>query len=444
VEAPGRDAVGPVPPGDVTMGEGGAVDVTVTEGGAPSPARFAWSRSDGARQDDRIVGSGRVDLAPGDWTWTATRGFEYEPVTGSVTVAGGAPASVSVALDRVVDTTGWMSLDTHVHDAWSPDGSIMPEDQLRHAAAHGLEIVLHTDHEIIADHAGVAEAAGVASWVRSLLGEEVTAPIPEHMTMLTVVPDGTPRGGPVRWYGLDLPDLFAAMRARSQGGLNLFNHPGYMDLVGWDPVAAAPTITDPTLLGLPAGGSTWSFDFDGIEVMNGTASPFAGGNGRFEKWQSLLNAGHRILPVGCSDDHGGNEIGFPHTLVLLDAATPADATDAALRDALTAGHVTISAGAFVDVRSGSAMPGDLVPSDGTLPLAIHVEAPAAIDVTHVVVFVNCDEVAQVPADDPDGIVKLDTSLDLELSADATVTVAAFGAGLRPACRSSRRRACLAA
>lgn len=430
-EAPGRDPVGPVEPGDVTMGGAGSVEVVVTEQGLAAPARLHWQRTDGVVQHDWVIRDAVVSLAPGTWTWTATRGFAYEPVTGTVEVRVGRTSAVAVALERVVDTAGWRSLDTHVHDSWSPDGSVTPEDQVRHAAAHGLELVLHTNHEIIVDETHLPVDADVNLWVQSFVGEEVTASVPEHMTMLTVVPDGSVRGGPVRWYGLDLPSLFAAMLDRSEGGLRIFNHPGYMDLVGWDPVTATPAVTDPVLLGLPAGSAVWSFDFEGIEVMNGMSSPFAQGNGRFEKWQSLLNAGHRVFPVGCSDDHGGDEVGFPVSFVALDTDAPFTVRDDDLLDALRLGHVTASAGAFLRVSVGDAMPGDLVGASGAVTVAIEVAAPRAIDVTHVVVFRDCDEVAQLATDAPDGIVKLETTVDVVVDQDASITVAAFGAGLLP-------------
>ena len=70
-------------------------------------------------------------------------------------------------------------------------------------------------------------------------------------------------------------------------------------------------------------------------------------------------------------------------------------------------------------------------ASGSVDLSIAVTAPSAIDVTHVVVFANCDEVARIETTEPHGIVKLETILPLTFSSDTHVTIAAFGADFLP-------------
>lgn len=424
--APGRDAGVPGPSRDLQLGPAGALDVRIEEGGSPVPARIALLRDDGLRVDVWTAGASVEALPPGVWSWTLTRGYEYAPVVGAVEVPPGGSADLHAALARVVDTTGWMSIDTHVHSAHSPDSRMDPPTQVRHAAAHGLDVVLHTEHEHIVEQTDNPERAGVAGFIASVIGQEMTATVPEHMTMFPLVPDGSPRGGPIAWYGKDIATLFDEMHARSEGGINILNHPGYLDLVGWDYVAGVPTLDDPTLIGLAPDAALWSWNLEGIEVMNGHGSPFADGNRRFEKWQSLLNAGHLVFPAGCSDDHGGDETGFPRTYVQSATDDPADLDLDGLVEAMRAGAVSVSAGAFLRVSIDGAGPGSLVTASGTVPLAVEVEA-AAIDVTHVVVFANCDEIAQVEATDPLGVVKLDTVIDVPVAGDTQIVVAAFGA-----------------
>ncbi len=433
---PGRDEAAPIavdPDGGdlaITMGGGGTVSLAITDDLGPVPARVVLRRDDGKRIDLWTAGTSDEPVPPGHYTWTATRGFEYEPVAGAIDVPPGSPVRLTATLQHVVDTTGFVSLDTHVHSAHSPDSRMLPQLQMLHAAAHGVDVVVHTEHEVIADQSADIALAGLTGRVAQISGEEVTATIPEHMTMFPAQSDGTPRGGPVRWYGLDLTDLFAAMRARSDGGINIFNHPGYMDLVGWDVVTATPTLDDPTRLGLAADADLWSWDFDGIEVMNSFRSPFADGNHRFDLWQSLLNAGHRVTATGCSDDHGGDETGYPRVYV----AAPEDLAhldEPAIVDAFRGGRAVVSGGAFARVSIDDQGPGALVAATGEVMLHVHVEAPAAVDVTKIVVFANCDEVASLPATAPNGVVKFDGDVALAISGDTHVTVAAFGEGALP-------------
>jgi hypothetical protein len=425
--APGRDPGELVPVEgtalELPIGLAGELAVEVTQDGAPTPARIVLVREDGARLDLWTRGSSNEAVPPGSWSYTVTRGFEIEPVTGQLEV----PGALSVSLQAVVDTTGWRSLDTHVHSAHSPDSRIDPLEQVVHAAAHGLDVVLHTEHELITEQHSNPEAAGVAPFVVSMVGQEVTATVPEHMTLLPLVPDGTLRGGPIPWYQLDIAELFAAMRERSNGGITIFNHPGYMDLVGWDVLTASPTLQDPTLLGLAPDAQLWSWDFDGIEVMNGFSSPFAGGNHRFDHWMSLVNAGHPVTAVGCSDDHGGDEVGFPRTYVPSEGSFE----EVHVIDALREGRAIVSAGAFARVDIEGRGPGELVAGTGSVELELAVTGARAIDVTDVLVFANCDEVARLQADDPDGLVKLAATLTVPVEGDTSLVVAAFGQDLLP-------------
>jgi hypothetical protein len=415
-----------VEPGDtlaLRVGAKGALWTEVDGDGAPMPARLELVRQDGVRATVFTNGRSEAPLAPGTWDWTATRGYLFAPRTGRVVVPPGGVGLLITELTREVDLDGWRSVDTHVHSAESPDSRMDPPTQVLHAAAHGLDVVLHTEHEHVVDVTTWADEAGVGAFVESLGGQEVTATVPEHLTMVGVTPDGTPRGGFVDWYGKDLDQVFAAMKARSGGGANILNHPGYMDRIGWDVLTAEPTLTNPEWLGLSPDAALWSWNFEGIEVMNGFNSPFADGNHRFELWQSLLNAGHRVSPVGCSDDHGGDEVGFPRTLF----AGPD------VVDALRAGRVTVSAGAVLQVDVAGAGPGDLADAtSGEVGLHVVALAPSAFDVTHVVVFANCDQVASVAAADPRGPRKLDVVVPVAVDGDTQVVVAAFGREPLPA------------
>lgn len=426
--AEGRDGQPPVAmaPGDtlvLRVGPPGVLWTEVDGDGGPIPARIELTRDDGARATVFTPGRSETPLAPGTWTFVATHGFTHAPREGTVLVPAGGVGLLGATLEREVDDAGWRALDTHVHTAESPDSRMDPVGQVLHAAAHGVDVVLHTEHEHVVDVTGYAAEGQVQAFVQSIGGQEVTATIPEHLTMMGVVPDGSPRGGFVEWYGLDLDQIFGAMRERSNGGVNLLNHPSYMDRIGWDVVTASPTLTHPEWLGLPADAALWSWDFDGIEVMNGTRSPFADGNHRFELWQSLLDAGHRIAPIGCSDDHGGDEVGFPRTL--FSGADPLEA--------IREGRVVVSMGAFLDVDVDGAGPGDTAgATGGEVAVHVRVEALRTIDVSHAVVFAGCDQVATLPATDRAGVTKLDETVRVPVAADTQVTVAVFGQGPLPA------------
>lgn len=430
-----------VRPGEVdvelTVSAAGQLDYTVVDDvGELAPARLHLVDAEGGSRTVWLDGSGTQPVPPGSYSFTATRGYEHAPVTGTLEVLEGGSAALELTMVPLVDTSGWVSIDTHVHSWDSPDSRVDPEDVLLHAAAHGLDLVLHTEHEHIVDRSGLPAESGLDRWVDSIGGEEVTASVPEHLTMFPVEPDGSYRGGPVEWFGRDLDELFGLMRERSGGGVNLLNHPSYLGDIDWDRILAEPGMDDPTLLGLAPDAALWSWDLDGIEVMNGHGVPFAGGNERWLDWQSMLNAGRPLVAVGCSDDHGGMKVGFPRTYVPASTDVPREVATDEVVVAFHEGRALASAGAFARLQvDGVAGIGDLhAPTGDTVELALSIEAIPEIDVTHAVVFWNCDTLLQVPASDPGGVVKLDERLSIPvdlLDGDGHLTVAAFGAERLP-------------
>ena len=437
-EGDGRDDAAPV---EVTVGQTGldlvleprgTLAYAITADGAPSPGRLALERTDGKRLTFWLKDTGTLGVPPGTWDWTVTRGYEFAPARGTVDIPDDGEGSIDAALTRELDTAGWISVDTHVHSSDSPDSRVDQPIQLLHAAAHGLDIVVHTEHENIVDRSTVPAEAGLDAWVNNVIGEEVTSVAVEHMTMFPAVPDGSPRGGFVQWYGMDIDELFAAMRERSGGGVNLINHPSWLDEIGWDRVAGAPT-TDPALLGFEPTDALWSWNLDGMEVMNGHGNIFNDGNRRFDNWMSMVNTGKKMIAVGCSDDHGGGSVGFPRTYVRAPSDAPEDLDIDALTASFQAGQAVVSAGAFATVSIEGAGPGDqLTDTDGAVELALQITALPEIDVTHFVVFVNCDQVASVLATSPDALIKYDGALTVPVDGDSHVVVAAFGANALPA------------
>jgi hypothetical protein len=384
------------------------------------------------------AGVGAIPLAPGDYTVNVTRGFEHAIYESAVRLTPGAAAHVEVSLPRLVDTTGFLSMDGHVHAAPSVDSRVLLPDRIASVAAAGVEVVVGTDHEIITDWSPAVGETGLGDFVATVIGEEVTATVPEHTNMYPVplASDSGERGGFVHWYGHDLAEIFAAESARG-AQIRQLNHPrvgcNYMCLIRWDRVSGEPLLQDPTRLGLPPGAELWSWDFDTVEYMNAMRDVFLDPSrpdetGFFDDWQAFLNLGYRKTAVGVTDEHGFDDIGSPRTYFASSTDEPRKLSEAEMVESLRAGRAVVSAGAFARVTvNGRATLGDLITdTSGGVDLFVHIEAIPEIDVTHFKVFANCDEVLNVPATAPDGIVKFDGTVRVPLSRDAHLTVLGFG------------------
>ncbi|MCB9537409.1 MAG: PHP domain-containing protein [Myxococcales bacterium] len=452
VRVAGRAAPEPVPIDlatadvlDLTVPPAGALRFTVRDdAGAAIPARVQLF-DDAGREAYRLyaVPSPRTrPVVPGAYTAVVSRGYEWSVVEQPIEVPPNGEGDLEVTLTRVLDTTGWLSTDGHMHAGPSADSTVLIAERLETAAAAGLDVAISTDHEIVRDWKVGLPEAGLEGVLAVATGQEVTASLPEHVNAYPFEPlpaDQDFRGGPVVWYGLDLGQVFAAIRERGAGVVQL-NHPrngcNYLCLIGYDRLTGRPAVDDPTLLGFPPEAELWSWDFDAVEYMNGTRSPFVDpaapdSTGMFEDWTSFLNLGHRVTAMGVTDVHG-HGVGTPRTFFAAPTDDPGAFTDAMLTDAIRGGAAQVSAGAFARVTVDGAGPGeDVTLVDGAGTLRLRVDALPQIDVTHAIVYVNCDEAMKIAATAPGDVVKLDVERALALDADAYVVVTAHGAQPMP-------------
>ena len=262
------DLTGGTDPVALVFGDRGSVRVDIRdEVGTSMPARVTFWQGD-AMVAETFSGTMPRDfpLPVGDYTVAVARGFEYEVIEQplSVTTDG---AVLGLTLRRLLDTTGFLSMDGHVHAGPSPDSSVPIADRAISLAAENVEVGVSTDHEAIVPWSSIFADTGMNPWVRTVLGEEVTAPFPEHSNAYPFpdrVTEAAQRGEPVDWRYKDMPGLFQASRDRGAQVVS-FNHPrigcGWMCVVEYNRITGRPDLTDPTKLGYPADAQLWGWNF---------------------------------------------------------------------------------------------------------------------------------------------------------------------------------------
>lgn len=451
VSAPGRAASAPIAlqradqngnqlqAFDVALqGEGALHYAIVDEDGQPSPAKLTLF------QNGRILehlysvsGSGDHKLAPGHYHVGISRGFEYGVEEVEIDIPESGMAPLNVTLKHWVDTSGYLSYDAHVHSAPSPDSEVSKEDRIRTAVAAGLDIVVATDHEIITDLAPAVKNVGAENLIGTIVGQEVTASLPNHTIAFPLQRDSDKVRDFVPWYGLDLAGIFA-LEKQFGAQIRTFAHPrgSYLDIVQWDRIAGAPGAdVDPRTLGLAADAALWSWDFEAMELMNGHQQVFS--SGILEDWMSFLNHGHRIIATGASDVHDAETPGTPRTYFRSATDRGAAFSMNEMVSSIVGGDVLVSLGAFarVKVNAAAGMGETVTDQDGSIDLALEVQAIPQIDVTELRIYVNCDEVKRISASNPvdsaqkfQGVIPLPVPLDQ----DAYVVVLGLGAERLPA------------
>ena len=410
----------------------------VAQGATPSPfpqddvwirrkGEWRWGGSYGKTSAIGYAMGGEIELwvPAGEYEAVATRGFSYEVDEQPVTATAETPSEVALVLDRVVDTTGWVSADFHIHALRSPDSDTPYDIRARQAASEDLDLPILTEHVQIGGLQEVIEELDLTDLVIGIHGQEVTTFEYGHFNAFPLAedPDGTNYGA-VFPYDKRPAELFEAIRNQSEGDeIIQVNHPRGSDLgsyFSWAGLSVADLSTDKP--------DEWDTNWDAIEVFNGSC----GGNEVLADWIAMTNAGWRKTLAGGSDSHREDDpIGLPRVWIQVDRAEVA-ADHHAVVAPVRERRAFVSCGPFVrfETADGAAGLGDLadVAGDGTITFHVQVQAPSWITLDDVMLYRNGVVIAVVPIEVHEGGVRLDTELTDQPAADAWYAVEVKGHG----------------
>ncbi|HJL16511.1 MAG TPA: CehA/McbA family metallohydrolase, partial [Sandaracinaceae bacterium LLY-WYZ-13_1] len=365
----GEPLVGPVTIADgetvVTMPATGRVEVTVTDPhGGPLPSRVEVLPAEGEAPSappafgEPVPGDGRSHVAfptdgratvrvpPGRHRVRVSRGPEYERFETEVRVAADETVALAPSLTRVVDTTGVMCADYHIHTHRSVDSPDAGALKVAGLVADGLEIPVRSEHEFVNDFGPVVESLGLGDWAFGMAGLELTTFTYGHFGVFPLEPQPQRAGlGAIDWHGRLAPEVFDAVRARDEMPALIVNHPrsgglrqGYFTVAGYDPETGA--VARPEL---------WDEELSVIEVFND--SDFESNrDGTVRDWFSLLRGGRRVVAVGSSDSHRilGAPVGYPRTCLRLGTDDPRALTADRVREVTVAGRSHVSGGIYLE------------------------------------------------------------------------------------------------
>jgi hypothetical protein len=387
------------------------------------------------------TGQAEARLPPGRYRVSVSRGFEYDLAEREVELAPDAVLPAHFVLRRVVDTTGYLCGDFHIHAQKSPDSDDMDEEKVAAFAAEGLEVPVSTDHEFVADYAPTIQRLGLGAFMRSIIGEEVTTTTLGHFNAFPLeLNPAKPNQGFIEWHFKSGPEIFAEIRANAGRPVLQLNHPrspaigGYFSATGYDPETGTTTKPD-----------QWSNDFDAIEVVNGKRIEDPT-QGVYADWYSFLNQGKRVTATGNSDNHHifTGEVGFPRNYVRVDSDDFLAFNERAFVESVRAGQVIVSGGPFITVALGGKGPGAMVTvTGGEVRLDVVVQAPSWMDVNRLYVVANGEvalerELAPADADPANPVVRFRGTLPFTPTRDTWYVVHVRGSrGMDPVVAGAR-------
>jgi hypothetical protein len=374
------------------------VDVTVLDEstGKPVPSRITIIDGEGILQTVAATstnslavrpgyvysagGSVSISLPSGRYTLYAGRGFEYSIDSASVELKPGDHITHTLRIKKEVETSGWVSSDTHVHTfTHSRHGDATIDERAITLAAEGIELPIMTDHNQNIDISSAAKATGVSAYFTPVTGNELTTRV-GHFNIFKSDPHQ--------------PAINANAESWNDVALNIGNKENRHAVIlnhardihnGFRPF-------DPTHHISTAGLSTlnWTFPANAMEVIN-SGSQQSHIMTLYNDWFGMMNHGYYLTPVGSSDSHDVSRftVGQGRTYIKTsDAYASAIDVGDAIRNFIE-GKVLVSLGLLTKVSvDGKYGPGDLCPRKNNSNVSIEVLGPSWAHAERVSLYVN--------------------------------------------------------
>lgn len=335
-----------------------------------------------------------MNVEPGNYQLMVSRGTEYSLASQAITMTAGDTTNASAQIGHVLDTTGFVSSEFHVHGIKSVDSKVSHEDRVRQFAGEGVDNIVMTDHHYHTDLGPTITALGFDAFLNSMIGEEVTTWDTGHYNAYPLTVDPTRVTGGSSDWGVEEP---AGTDFWSQGSyvaspdevedivlngstalpstvmqINHIDdhfHPMKIDTSAVPPVSNLNAAELERFRLDPLRGATLFHHFPALEVWNGynrshqaeflgdlagEFGPLSEGDpyGRIGIWFNLLNQGLITTAIGDTDTHkfanlrsAGARTWTPST-----SDAPASVDQDEVADGVSTGRAMAGQGVFVTTR----------------------------------------------------------------------------------------------
>ncbi len=380
--------------------------------------------------------TGVFAVPPGDYQIVVSHGPEYSISTTPVTVVAGSastPQVVAASVVPVIDTTGFVSADHHVHMLNSPDARVSHDERIVTMLAEGVDYFVASDHDFKTDLTAAIAALGASSMVKTSVSNEITYFDSGHFGAYPMDRDpNSVTGGAIDWgragepvgqgypsdgsYDLSVDEMASAAKASPHNATvvqaNHFNSGtlGYFRTSGIDTTVAPPQSNgvperlrqDPALTNL------YSDELTALELWIESSrdqNPLALGEnlGDYISMLNLFDSTHPLQRKGivCNSDTHSTTIvqaGGPRNMLASATDDPALLDPQALADAVNDGRNVCTSGPFVRVSiegdGGAVASHDLsdpliVPATlGSATLHVDVQSPTWAEYDRIEVYFN--------------------------------------------------------
>ncbi|QDT98875.1 CehA/McbA family metallohydrolase [Gimesia aquarii] len=325
-------------------------------------------------------GKTEFSLPAGQYTIYAGRGFEYGIDRRQVTLKAGENQRLRFKIRREVDTTGYVSSDTHVHTlTHSGHGDCSIEERMITLAGEQIEFPIATDHNKQINYEPLAQKLNVRKYFTPVIGNEVTTRI-GHFNIFPAQ-----ESAPVPDYKLkDWTAIFNSIFEKPLVKVAILNHARDLHS-NYRPFGQKHHLSQ---TGENLDG--WKLRANAMEIINSGATQ-TDVMQLYHDWFGALNRGLFLTPVGCSDSHDVTRyiVGQARTYIEAKDHDPSKIETGKTIQNFVEGKILLSYGLFTQIKVNSQYgPGELVASSSDLEVAITVSGPSWVSADEVSLYAN--------------------------------------------------------
>lgn len=380
-------------------------------------------------------GQGEIELPPGTYRVTASRGIEYAIRSQEFTLEAGREQIFAVGLAREVDTGGYLSADFNQHSLNSSNSWVRMEDFITANLAEGVEIVAATDLDYVSDFLPLLQSMGIESRIKVLSGQEISTRNYGGLVVFPMEPrPELPGNGAFLAKDRSPKEIFESLSKEGEARVIQVNQPregeeGYFNLMQLDPQTAVPV--DPR----------FSFGFNTVEVFSGKRMKDA--SVVLRDWFLFLNKGYAFTATGNSDSRTlvTQERGYPRNYLGIYSDNPGRVSDSAVVTAVRdTRDVVVTNGPFIRANiNGLGRIGSLITVKEEAPgkppvvrLEVEVQSAGWIPVDELEVVANGEVVRRIPLEKTNNVLKYQGTIELFPTRDTWYVVIARGSvGMEP-------------
>lgn len=369
------------------------------------------------------TGKTTFGLPAGEYTVYAGRGFEYGVAQQKIRLKAGDEKQVRLKINREVDTSGYVSCDTHIHTlTHSGHGDSSMQERMITLAGEQIEFPIATDHNKQINYDPLARKLHVRKYFTPVIGNEVTTKL-GHFNVFPVREGGPiPDNRLMSWDEIfksihDTPNVKAVILNHARDIHSKYRPFGLKNYIG----LTGESLDDGRL------------QANAMEIINSGATQ-TDLLQLYRDWFGALNRGLTLTPVGCSDSHDVSRyiVGQARTYIQSADQDPAKIDVPQTIQNFVAGKVLLSYGLFTQIKvNGGYGPGELVPASKGLKVTLTVSGPAWVSADRIDLYANGVLIRSEPIKSkPDGGVKWQGNWKLKpRSQDCHLVAIATGPGV---------------